>query len=110
MSVGMMMTLAGQKLIFFVNLMPSSVQIVEVSIKGTLVSTAKKHYPFRALVEAEFSQNASCKQGWLQCHGFELELDRVDLITGQVIRNRLKMGNNLKKTFPFRPICQQFLG
>ena len=48
---------------FVNNLMHSLVQNVEISLNGTAISSANNLYLFKALVEAELSHNASCKEG-----------------------------------------------
>ena len=45
------------------NLMHILFQNVEVSLNGTPVSSENNLYPYKALVEAELSHNASGKEG-----------------------------------------------
>ena len=51
-----------KKLVFENNLLHSLFQNVEVSVNGTAVSSANNLCPYKALVEAELSHNASCKR------------------------------------------------
>ena len=54
---------ADLKPTFVNNLMHSFFQNVEISLNGTPISSANNLYPNKALVEAELSHNASCKEG-----------------------------------------------
>ena len=92
---------ADLKPTFVNNLMHNLFQNVEISLNGTPISSANNLYPFKALVEAELSHNASCKKGWLRCQGYEFETDPGDIADGKAFTNRQKMGNNLTKKFSY---------
>ena len=63
---------------FVNNLMHSLSQKVDNSLNGTPKS-ADNIYPLIALIKAESSQNASCKEGWLSCQGYEFEANPGDI-------------------------------
>ena len=81
-----------KKPVFVNNLMHSLFQNVEISLNGTPVSSANNLYPYKALVEAELSHNASCREGWLRCQGYEFEEDPKDVSDGKAFLNREKLG------------------
>ena len=81
-----------KKPVFVNNLMHSLFQNVEISLNGTPVSSANNLYPYKALLEAELSHNASCKEGWLRCQGYEFEEDPKDVSDGKAFLNRKKLG------------------
>ena len=72
--------------------MHSLFQKVEISLNRTPVSSVNNLYPYKALVETELSRNASCKEGWLRCQGYEFEEDPKDVSDGKAILNRKKLG------------------
>ena len=80
-----------KKPVFVNNLMHSLFQNVEVSLNGTPVSSANNLYPYKALVEAELSHNASCKEGWLRCQGYSFETNPGDISGDEAFSNRKKL-------------------
>ena len=84
-----------KKPVFVNNLMHSLFQNVEVSLNGTPVSSANNLYPYKTLVEAELSHNASCKEGWLRCQGYSFETNPGDISGVEAFSNRKKLGENL---------------
>ena len=92
---------ADLKPTFVNNLMHSLFQNVEISLSGTPLPSANNLYPFKTLVEAELSHNASCKEGWLRCQGYEFETDPGDIADGKAFTNRQKLGINLTTKFSF---------
>ena len=94
-----------KKPVFVINLMHSLFQNVEISLNGTPVSSANNLYPYKALVEAELSHNASCKTGWLRCQGYEFEEDPNDVSDGEAFSNRKKLGEKLtSKLLQWMPV------
>ena len=85
----------GKKPVFVNNLMHSLFQNVKISLNGTPVSSANKLYPYKALVEAELSHNASRKEGWLRCQGYQFEDNPGDVADGEAFSNRKTLGENL---------------
>ena len=101
---------ADLKPTFVSNLMQNLFQNVEISLNGTPISSANNLYPFNALVEAELLHNASCKEGWLRCQGYEFETDLGDIADGNAFTNRQKLGNNLTtKFFYYGRLADSFL-
>ena len=92
---------ADLKPTFVNNLMHSLFQNKEISFIGTPISSANNLYPIKALVEAELSHNASCKEGWLRCQGYEFETDPGDIADCKAFTNRQKLGNTLTTKFSY---------
>ena len=92
---------ADLKPTFVNNLMHSYFQNVEISLNGTPISSANNLYLFKTLVETELLHNASCKESWLRCQGYEFEIDPGDIADGKAFTNRQKLANNLTTKFSF---------
>ena len=85
-------------------------QNVKISMKITPVSATNNLYPYKDLVDAELSLNASCKEGRLRCQGYDFEEDRSDLSDGKTFSNRKKHGDTFtSKWSQFGRLSDNFL-
>ena len=78
--------------------MHSLFQNVEISLNGAPGASANNLYPYKALVEVELSHNASCKEGWLRCQGYQFEDNPGDVSDGEAFSNLESSEKNLGKS------------